>query len=142
MIEQNLQHDHFLLLQEINSSPLLTQRTISSKLGISLGKTNQLISQFIKKGLIGAKSLNEIPAGKKKMRYVLTAKGKKEFKYLLHVLLKVKENEYARLRQEWRKIKKEQKDDKGVYELAAKWDKLLPHIYTVMSAKAELIKQS
>lgn len=141
MFEQSLQQDYFLLLQEIDSSPLLTQREASSKLEISLGKANQLISQLIKKGLIEAKPSCELSPKAKKIRYALTSKGRKEREYLMYTFLKVKENEFWRLRSEWRRLKKEQRKNKSEHELSAKRESLLPYLYTMAVAKTEVLNK-
>ncbi|MDP2939753.1 MAG: winged helix-turn-helix transcriptional regulator [Candidatus Omnitrophota bacterium] len=38
------------IIKEIEATPATTQRIISNKLGISLGKTNYLLKALIKKG--------------------------------------------------------------------------------------------
>lgn len=140
MFEQDLQQDCLLVLQEIDSSPLVTQRAVSSKLEISLGKTNQLICQLIKRGLVEARSFSGTNTKAKKVRYVLTERGKREREHLIYNFLKLKEGEFIRLRTEWKRIKKAQTKNKCEQELSCKWEKILPYLYRIVTAKTELNK--
>lgn len=45
-----------MVLREMSTTPQLTQRELSSRLGLSLGKINFLIKAMIEKGLIKAQS--------------------------------------------------------------------------------------
>lgn len=58
MIEQVPKEEILHIIKEIESNPKATQRTISGKLGISLGKTNYLFRELIKKGLIKARNFS------------------------------------------------------------------------------------
>jgi EPS-associated MarR family transcriptional regulator len=104
MNEQPLKEENLLIIKEIETSPAVTQRDISKKLGISLGKTNYLLKELIKKGLIKAKSFSHNPYKLKKIHYILTKDGFEEkLRLTQHFLLK-KEAEYNRLKQEWEEI--------------------------------------
>jgi DNA-binding MarR family transcriptional regulator len=138
MFEQDSKRDCLLVLQEIDSSPLVTQRVLSSKLDISLGKTNQLICQLIKRGLVEAMSFKKTNTKTKKVRYALTVKGKKEREDLVYNFLKLKESEFVRLRTEWERIQKEQTKGKSEQELSLQREQLLPYLYRVVTAKKEL----
>ena len=140
MPEQDLQQDCLLVLQEIDATPLATQRVVSSKLMISLGKTNQLICQLIKRGFVETRPSNKTNAKTNKVRYVLTAKGKKEQESLTYNFLKLKESEFVRLRVEWERIKKKQAQGKCEQELSLKRERLLPYLYRIIVAKTELNK--
>lgn len=61
------------LLNEINQDSTLTQRTLSSRLGVALGLTNALIKRLVKKGYI---KIMTIP--KNRIKYLLTPYGIKE----------------------------------------------------------------
>lgn len=60
----------FAVISEIANNHQPDQRTIASKVGISLGLTNLIIRNLVTKGYIKAKQLNP-----RKIQYLLTAKG-------------------------------------------------------------------
>ncbi len=93
--------DSYILLSELNRSPEVTQRQLSLKLNISLGKTNYVLRQLIKKGLIKIKNFTHNPYKLKKIRYMLTKKGMQEKINLTQHFLKIKEDEYHRIKAEW-----------------------------------------
>ena len=61
------------VLQEIEQNPILTQRSLSQKLGVALGLTNLYLKRLVRKGYI---KLTTIP--KNRIRYLLTPRGIKE----------------------------------------------------------------
>ncbi|MFA5363059.1 MAG: MarR family EPS-associated transcriptional regulator [Candidatus Omnitrophota bacterium] len=103
------QEDTLYLLSEISNSPHLTQRELSSKLKISLGKTNYLIQQLIKKGVLKADSFSRNPDKLKKISYILTKKGLQEKIDLTLFFLKVKEEEYNKIKFYWEQISNPQR---------------------------------
>ncbi len=58
------------ILDELTLEPLITQRVLSSRLGIALGLVNTYIKRFAKKGHI---KITTIP--KNRVKYILTPKG-------------------------------------------------------------------
>lgn len=58
------------ILEYIQKEPIITQRDLSSKLGIALGLTNAYIKRLVKKGYIKIKNLNG-----RRIMYILTPKG-------------------------------------------------------------------
>lgn len=58
------------ILEHIQANPSITQRDLSSKLGIALGLTNAYIKRLAKKGYIKIKNLTG-----KRIIYILTPKG-------------------------------------------------------------------
>jgi EPS-associated MarR family transcriptional regulator len=94
------------LLKEIESNPHLTQRHLSQKFSISLGKINFLIRALVDKGLIEIKNFKE---SKNKLGYVymLTPKGIQIKLHLTQQFLEWKIKEYERLREEIEKLRKE-----------------------------------
>ncbi|WP_297213247.1 MULTISPECIES: winged helix-turn-helix transcriptional regulator [Thermodesulfovibrio] len=58
------------ILEQIQSDPAITQRDLSSKLGIALGLTNAYIKRLVKKGYIKIRNLNG-----RRIMYILTPKG-------------------------------------------------------------------
>ena len=101
MSEQVPKEENLLIIKEIETSPGITQRDISQKLGISLGKTNYLFKELVKKGLIKAKNFSYNPGKLKKIHYILTKEGFEEKLRLTQHFLQKKEVEYNRLKQEW-----------------------------------------
>jgi EPS-associated MarR family transcriptional regulator len=100
MIEQNPQEEILNIFKEIETNPKATQRTISCNLGISLGKTNYLLKELIKKGLVKVKNFSDNPEKLKRISYFLTKKGLKQKIRLLHLYLQIKEAEYNRIKRE------------------------------------------
>ena len=116
--KDQLKEDVFYLLSELSKSPDATQRQLSSKLNISLGKTNYLLRKLIKKGLIKAKNFSHRPGKIKKISYILTPKGFKEKVRLTYYFLKRAEAEYNYLKQEWERLRtyKEYEEVEGNFD--------------------------
>lgn len=91
------------VIKEIETNPATTQRAVSKKLGISLGKTNYLLKELIAKGLVKGESFSTNPGKLKKISYLLTPKGFEEKLRLTYHFLKKKKAEYTLLREEWEK---------------------------------------
>ena len=88
------------LIKEIDTSPAITQRDLSRKLGISLGKTNYLLKELILKGIVRIQSFSTHDQKLKKISYILTQKGLSEQLRLTYYYLKLKEKEYFKLKEE------------------------------------------
>jgi len=101
MIEHKAKEEHLLIIRHIESEPAITQRDLSLKLGVSLGKTNYLIQELAKKGLIKANNFSKNPEKLKKINYFLTKKGFNEKLRLTYHFMQRKGQEYNRLKQEW-----------------------------------------
>lgn len=76
----------FRIITEISNNHQPNQRIIAQKTGFSLGLTNLLIKNLIKKGYIKASQLD-----KRKVQYILTPTGftekfKKSYKYTLQTI--------------------------------------------------------
>ena len=102
MIEQ-AQEEALSVIKEIETNPTATQRAVSKKLGISLGKTNYLLKELIAKGLIKGESFSNNPEKFKKISYILTPRGFEEKLRLTQHFLNKKETEYKALKNEWEK---------------------------------------
>ena len=89
------------LIREVEGDPSLNQRLLSQRLNISLGKTNYLLKELVKKGIIKLVSFSTNPEKAKKLKYVLTPKGLEEKINLTLHFLKAKEREYKRLKEEY-----------------------------------------
>lgn len=104
MFEQPPNEEILDIIKEIEITPEATQRDISVKLGISLGKTNYLLKALIEKGLIKIKRFSANPDKIQKIHYYLTKDGIETKIRLMHHFLKKKEEEYLQLKEEWAKI--------------------------------------
>ncbi|MDD5292443.1 MAG: MarR family EPS-associated transcriptional regulator [Candidatus Omnitrophica bacterium] len=96
--------DTLFFLAELHKSPHLTQRELASKLNISLGKTNYLIHELLKKGMIKIQNFSHKQNKLKRIRYILTKKGMEEKINLTYRFLRRKEAEYNKIKQEWEKL--------------------------------------
>jgi EPS-associated MarR family transcriptional regulator len=104
MSEQHSKEEVLHIFREIEGSPEINQRILSSKLGISLGKTNYLLKELIKKGLIKVRNFTSNPGKLKKIQYMLTKEGIEHRVQLTQHFLQRKEAEYNRIKSEWEKI--------------------------------------
>ena len=102
---------HFKVLNTIKNDPSITQRELSTKLGVSLGAVNFCIQALIKKGHIKTRNFKN-SSDKAAYFYVLTPKGIQKKASLINGFLKRKINEYHQLKKEINLIKLElnQKD--------------------------------
>lgn len=94
MFEQSPKEETLSIIKELEVNPKATQRVLSDKLGISLGKINYLLKALIKKGLIKVENFSTRPGKLGKIHYYLTARGIEEKLRLMQVFLKKKEAEY------------------------------------------------
>jgi len=101
MNEHSLREDIFNILRILSSNGSFTQRELSSHLGFSLGKTNYLLKELAKKGMVKIRNLSHKDNKLKRISYILTHKGLKEKTELTLHFLKRKQEEYESLRQEW-----------------------------------------
>ena len=74
------------VLEEVSKDSAISQRKLSSRLGVALGVTNACIKKMISKGYISANGINH-----KKMSYSLTAQGVTEkakltYRFLRHTV--------------------------------------------------------
>lgn len=96
-----LQEVNLKIIKELEVKPAVTQRELSTKLSISLGKVNYILKELIKKGLIEVKNFSSNPGKLRKLHYHLTKEG---LEYKINVtrhFLKEKEAEYNQIKQEW-----------------------------------------
>ena len=88
------------LIREVEGDPSLNQRLLSQRLNISLGKTNYLLKELIKKGFVKVVGFSQKPEKAKKVNYILTKRGFSRMRELTYHFLKAKEKEYKRLKEE------------------------------------------
>ena len=91
--------DNFNVLRKLDKEPSITQRELSSKLGISLGKINYCLKELRKKGLI---KISNFKKNKNKINYVylLTPKGIAAKTKLTINFMKIKLKEYEHLKKD------------------------------------------
>jgi EPS-associated MarR family transcriptional regulator len=90
----------FQILRMLSNGEHLNQRQLSQELGFSLGKTNYLLKNLAKIGLIELKNFSAKNKKTKKIRYLLTKKGLKHKIDLTYRYMKKKEQEYQQLKEE------------------------------------------
>jgi EPS-associated MarR family transcriptional regulator len=94
------------IFREIDKSPALTQRGLSSRLGISLGKVNFLINALIGKGFVKVENFNK-SSNKIAYLYNLTPRGIEEKSRMTYLFLKRKMREYEELELEIQQLREE-----------------------------------
>ena len=97
------------LLREIKRTPEMTQRELSSRLGISLGKVNFLLNALIRKGLVKVDNFKN-SNNKKAYLYYLTPHGAEEKAKTTYFFIKRKTLEYERLKEEISQLQQEVND--------------------------------
>jgi len=91
--------DVLKILKAIKEEPALTQRELSSRLGISLGKVNYLIKSLIRRGLVKVDNFKS-SSNKISYLYKLTPSGIEGKARTTFYFLKRKLAEYERLERE------------------------------------------
>lgn len=91
--------DNFNVLRKLDKQPSITQRELSVKLGVSLGKINYCLKELRKKGLI---KISNFQKNKNKINYVylLTPKGIAAKTRLTINFMKIKLKEYEDLKKD------------------------------------------
>jgi DNA-binding MarR family transcriptional regulator len=100
------QYRSLQILDELSNNDSLTQRDLSSRLGIALGLVNSYIKNLVKKGYITVKA---IPT--KRYAYYLTPKGFSEKTRLTYDLLHDYTRVYREARKNLKTLFKEMQDD-------------------------------
>ena len=94
------------LLKELSKNNNLSQRDLSKKLGLSLGKVNYVVNALLNKGLIKTIRFKN-SKNKSAYMYILTPKGIKDKVELTYDFLKVKLNEYDLLKKEIEELRED-----------------------------------
>jgi len=98
-----LEYD-YRVLQLIQDCPDISQRELASQLGVSVGKTNYVLSALIERGLVKAENFKR-SNNKAGYLYLLTPKGISDKSLITARFLKRKVAEYERLKAEIQEIK-------------------------------------
>jgi EPS-associated MarR family transcriptional regulator len=97
------------VLRLLKDNPEMTQRELSSRLGLSLGKTNFLMRAVINRGLVKVQNFKN-SQNKNAYLYYLTPSGMEEKARTTYFFLKRKMREYEQLEEEIRQLRKEASD--------------------------------
>ena len=102
----NMDESQFKALRELEKDSTLSQRDLSKRVGLSVGRINYIINALLEKGYIKAQRFKN---SKNKMgyMYILTPKGISERLVQTQAFLQRKTAEYERLRQEIEMLKQE-----------------------------------
>ena len=98
--------NEYTLLKVLKDNPEMTQRQLSRKLGLSLGKTNYLLHALRDKGLMKLSNFKRSD-NKAGYLYLITPKGMEEKAILAKNFLERKSAEYNRLKKEIEILKSE-----------------------------------
>ena len=101
-----MDESQFKALRELANDGTLSQRDLSKKMGVSLGRVNYLVNELLKKGYIKAKRFKN---SKNKIGYMyyLTPKGMSEKVTQTYNFLQRKTEEYEKLKQEIEVLRRE-----------------------------------
>ena len=108
MIEQAPREEILHIIRHLEDDPASTQRALSNRLNFSLGKTNYLLKELLKKGFVKAQNFSHNSGKIQKVSYLLTKEGFEERLRLTSYFLKAKEYEYNQMKTEWEKLMAEQ----------------------------------
>jgi len=97
------------VLRLLKDNPEMTQRELSSRLGLSLGKTNFLMRAVVNRGLVKVQNFKN-SQNKNAYLYYLTPSGMEEKARTTYFFLKRKMREYEQLEEEIRQLRKEASD--------------------------------
>lgn len=100
---------HYKLMRVLEANPEISQRDVARELGISLGKVNYSLRALMKKGWIKATNFKN-SNNKAAYMYLLTPRGIEEKASLSVRFLKIKMQEYERLRVEIEEMRRETAD--------------------------------
>ena len=106
MLDKLEKEEMLHIFREIDKSPELTQRGLSSRLGISLGKVNFLVNALIGKGFIKVENFRK-SSNKIGYLYNLTPRGIEEKSRMTYHFLKRKMREYEELELEIKRLQEE-----------------------------------
>ena len=104
MIEHVPKEENLHIIKHVENNPAVTQRILSNRLNISLGKTNYLLKELIKKGFIKGRNFSHNSGKLQKVNYLLTKQGLEEKLRLTYYFLKTKEAEYNIMKKEWEQL--------------------------------------
>jgi len=99
----------FQILQSLERDSRPTQRQLSNDLSVSLGKVNYCLKSLIEKGFVKVENFRN-NKNKIQYSYLLTPEGIEEKAKLTLDFIRIKSQEYNRLKQEIEDLKQEAKN--------------------------------
>ena len=104
-----MDESHFNTLRELSKDGTLSQRDLSKRIGLSLGRVNYIVNALLKEGYIKAKRFKN---SKKKIgyMYIITPKGLSTKMTQTYDFLQKKREEFDRLKQEIETLRRETED--------------------------------
>jgi len=112
-----MDESQFKTLRELAKDGTLSQRDLSKRVGLSLGRVNYLVNALIEKGYIKAQRFKN-SRNKIGYMYIITPKGFSAKVTQTYRFLQRKLEEYDRLRQEIETLRQENHEDQrnGIYK--------------------------
>ena len=107
------QEIRYKLLTLLASEATLSQREMAGRMGISLGKTNYVLTELANKGIIKIKRFKSAP-NKIPYSYMLTPQGLEEKAKITLSFLKRKLSEYEEIKLQIKEIAKEIEKDENI----------------------------
>jgi EPS-associated MarR family transcriptional regulator len=101
-----MDESQFKTLRELAKDGTLSQRDLSKRMGLSLGKVNYLVNALLEKGYIKARRFKN-SRNKIGYMYILTPKGISEKVRQTYIFLHRKLEEFDRLKQEIEALRQE-----------------------------------
>jgi len=117
------QEVNYKILKLLSTEPNLSQRAIAGRMGISLGKTNYVLSELAEKGIIKIKRFKSAPK-KIPYAYMLTPHGLEEKARITLKFLKRKLSEYEDIKHQIKEITKESEREKACATASEQPEKL------------------
>lgn len=104
--ETPLQSEQLELMRLLSEQPAASQREISARLGLSLGKANYLVRALLDKGMVKVQNFRRSD-NKMAYAYLLTPDGMAEKVRLTRAFLARKEHEFELLKREIERLQVE-----------------------------------
>lgn len=105
-----MDESQFKALRELEKDSTLSQRDLSKRVGLSVGRVNYIINALLNKGYLKAQRFKN-SKNKIGYMYILTPKGVSERVAQTQTFLQRKTAEYEQLRQEIELLQREQLED-------------------------------
>jgi EPS-associated MarR family transcriptional regulator len=105
-----MDESQFKTLRELSKDGNLSQRDLSKKMGLSLGKVNYIVNALLEKGYIKAKRFKN-SRNKIGYMYIITPKGISTKLSQTYDFLQRKTDEFERLRAEIEELRQETKQE-------------------------------
>jgi EPS-associated MarR family transcriptional regulator len=110
-----MDESHFKTLRELAKDGTLSQRELSRKMGLSLGRVNYIVNSLLKQGHIKAKRFKN-SKNKIGYMYIVTPKGISTKVAQTYNFLQRKLDEFENLKREIEILRKENEDGLGAKE--------------------------